>query len=951
MYETNHIMKKHVTVFLFLILNSFLLTSQDLSLSWVNTYNGGHSQGVADENILDLITDANGNLIIVGFYTDTMDLDPGIDTLTYISYNEARELFIMKMDSLGSLIWVKTVVGNSAETVYSLDLDSSGNIYMAGYYWGTVDFDPGSGVESKIAAGNSGDSFILKLDENGMFVWVKVNGSLGNDGCTDLFIDNNEYIYALGSYKDSIDMDPGDNISMLVSPNVYNNYLLKLDLDGNYIWAKNITEGGSPPFAKMSHDSNGNIYFGGKSYGTIDFDSDSNEEIVVSDNSDICVLKVDSSGNFLWVRVMGGSHSDRCRDIVCDNNDNVIITGDYRGNSDLDPGPGVLTLPGIQNGYEVFVAKLDSTGDLLWASPIYGPSSEFCYSVDVDENNNVYTTGAFHSTTDFDPSSGVYNITASYFDWFILKLSESGQLIWVETFGDEEYESGGYIHVDNDNIYVTGGYDDPFTIYNNDSSFAEVQGIVDIFLAKFKQCSATDVAPVPLISNLAELTFSCSLEELSPPQALNSCGDPIIGTTNAVFPISSIGTTVIEWTYSNSFGTSIIQEQNIIILIDDVAPLPTLTNLSDIIAQCSVEELTYPSAIDNCSSVSVSHDVMLPIVLQGSTTITWTYTDESGNISSQTQTVTIDDTEAPVPNLNDLNDIVSECSLDETPVAPTAIDNCSGDIISGTTDAIFPITTLGSTNITWTYIDANGNESTQIQVIIIEDSQLPVPEQEILIDLLSECSIEMPISPTAFDSCSGQTIVGISDVTFPITTIGITTIIWSFDDGNGNIASQTQNATISPIDNSYETSQNVISANAEGYTYQWIDCNNGNQAIEGENDQSYTANTNGSFAVIISNEDCSVSSDCVEIIFNSIDELALSGLSIYPNPASDFIFIESKIDGIIDLEILDLKGKIIDQIQIQGKQNEISISELATGNYILKATHNNSVKHIKFVKL
>lgn len=947
------VLNRYLYLFFFLFTIPSFLNAQDLSLEWIKTLNGGSSQSILDENIQAILTDQEGNLIITGFFTDTMDLDPGVDTLSFISTNYSREQFIMKMDSAGSLIWVKTLIGNSAENIFEMDIDSAGNIYCTGLFWQTVDFDPGLGVENRTAMSGERDIFILKLDENGEFVWVKTIGGPEIDSGADLFIDDDENIYLLGYYSDSVDFDPGDNISMLYTPNGYSNYLLKLDAQGDFVWAKNVIDesAGIAYFSYITFDSEWNIYLGGISSGSVDFDPGIDEDILIANATDICIMKLDSSGNYLWAKVFGGSFADECNDIICDNNDDVIITGEYRGYSDFDPGPDTYNLPANGNSYEVFVAKLSSDGELIWASPIYGYLSEFCKSVALDQYNNIYITGSFHFTTDFDPSDEENEITSNSnsFDFFIVKLSELGQLIWVETYGDVDEELAYYIHVKNDDIYVTGLYSEPFTIGSDDSSLVETLGVYDIFIAKFQQCTELDVTPVPLVADLEELTFSCVIEELEVPQALNSCGDPIFATTDTQFPIEEVGDTTITWTYTNSFGSSVIQEQIIAILNDTIAPVPTIMILSEIVAECSLESISFPSATDNCSSVNVSHNGIFPIDSIGSTEIIWTYSDENGNESSQVQIVTIVDTEVPVADASSLVDLTAECSFNEELIVPTATDACSG-VIVGVSDAVLPITEIGSTIITWTFEDANGNNSTQEQTIIVEDTEAPILDQETLADLSSECSIETPIIPTAYDICSDQSISATSDVSFPIVTAGITTIIWTFDDGFGNITTQNQIATITPIDNTIEWSQNLISAVAGGYSYQWIDCDNGNQEITDEINQDFLADVNGNYAVIISNDECSVTSECVQIVYNSISETVTSEIRIYPNPSSDFIFIENPLKETLELEIMDITGAVLKRITIHERTNKISLFGLSSGNYIIKIKQRDSVTNIKLIK-
>ena len=147
------------------------------------------------------------------------------------------------------------------------------------------------------------------------------------------------------------------------------------------------------------------------------------------------------------------------------------------------------------------------------------------------------------------------------------------------------------------------------------------------------------------------------------------------------------------------------------------APVADVTTLTDITAECSVDALTAPTATDNCAgSITGITTTTLPITAQGTTVVTWTFEDASGNISTQTQNVIINDVTAPVADVTTLSDVTAECSVDAL-TAPTATDNCEGPI-TGTTTTTFPITTQGTTVVTWTFEDASGNISIKLKTLL-----------------------------------------------------------------------------------------------------------------------------------------------------------------------------------------------------------------------------------------
>jgi len=141
---------------------------------------------------------------------------------------------------------------------------------------------------------------------------------------------------------------------------------------------------------------------------------------------DIFVSKLDSSGNFVWAKNMGGLIYDYGYGIAVDSSDNVYTTGLFGETADFDPGTGTADLTSA-GGDDIFVSKLDSSGNFVWAKRMGGTDYDRGYGVAVDSSGNVYTTGDFLGTADFDPGAGTANLTsAGLADIFVSKLGNDG---------------------------------------------------------------------------------------------------------------------------------------------------------------------------------------------------------------------------------------------------------------------------------------------------------------------------------------------------------------------------------------------------------------------------------------------------------------------------------------------------------------------------------------------
>ncbi len=318
----------------------------------------------------------------------------------------------------------------------------------------------------------------------------------------------------------------------------------------------------------------------------------------------------------------------------------------------------------------------------------------------------------------------------------------------------------------------------------------------------------------------------------------------------------------------------------------------------------------------------------------GATTVTYEVVDGQGN-NPQTCSfvVTVVDNEAPVADVATLADVTAECSV-STLTSPTATDNCSGSVVV-TNNASLPISTPGTTVVTWSYDDGNGNVSTQDQNVVIADVTAPVADTVTLADETGTCDVT-PVAPTAMDNCSGS-ITGVSNVTFPVSTVGTTVVTWTYDDGNGNTTTQDQNVIVAGVDTGVTQAGATLTADASGVTYQWLDCDNSFAIITGETNASFTAtNLVGNYAVQIDDNGCVDTSACFLVDFTGLDDLENAGISIYPNPSTGLFTIES-VQSLETVQILDIKGRMIyEATELNESSLEINISNENSGVYYVR---------------
>lgn len=169
----------------------------DGQLKWVYSFSGSH-----DDAIYSITTDMYGNVYAMGIFEDTIDFDPGLSNFNLIA-SGYRNVFILKLDSIGNFIWAKNIGGSEFVEGLDIEISTKGSIYCTGWFTDSVDFDPSSGVFSQISKGDR-DAFLLKLESNGNFSWVNVYGGIGWDIASCISINSNHDVYLAGSFFDSV---------------------------------------------------------------------------------------------------------------------------------------------------------------------------------------------------------------------------------------------------------------------------------------------------------------------------------------------------------------------------------------------------------------------------------------------------------------------------------------------------------------------------------------------------------------------------------------------------------------------------------------------------------------------------------------------------------------------------------------------------------------------------
>jgi gliding motility-associated-like protein len=252
-------------------------------------------------SIIDVKCDAQGNIYTTGHFTGACDFDPGSGVYT-LTAKSLQNGFIAKLTPGGALLWADALANTTNNpydmmTPRAIALDGAGNIVATGWFNGTFDFDPGSGVNAVTSAG-SDDCYILKVTADGDFVWVKRIGGTTSDTGNDLALDNGSNIYICGSFGPSVDYDPGPGDHTINSPGYGPSAIVKLQPNGDFVYAALFESNNSSTlFRRMVVDDALNIYSVGYMTGSQDFDPGPGVYTLTSYQETPFVLKLGACSN------------------------------------------------------------------------------------------------------------------------------------------------------------------------------------------------------------------------------------------------------------------------------------------------------------------------------------------------------------------------------------------------------------------------------------------------------------------------------------------------------------------------------------------------------------------------------------------------------------------------------------------------------------------------------
>lgn len=494
-------LKLNAVIFLmFFVFTTGTSFSQANFYQWVKQFSGD-----SNEQIMDVVTDSQGNVFIYGtnFGATNLDLDPGSGSEIAPSNWGS---FLVKLNSSGDYVWSKYLNGSVAYGLLGsgrIHMDKDGNVYiLQGFYGGNLDADPGPGT-FYLTSATDGSVFLIKLNNDGDFVLAKKFDAISSTSRPrgmDVGTDTIGNVFCLINYWGSLDVNPGTTTQSYGASNpnsLGSSVVVKLDNSGNFVWATN--QGTFMGSSSSKYESkylevgkSGKVFVAGEYSGS-----------TFPTTTDAYIYQLTSTGGVSWQKTNSGSGYTLLSSMAIDESENVVIYGDFNGTVSLNP-PSSSTYS-TNTGVGSYISKFSASGSFLWANAF---PHTYSAKIDTDKDNNIVAVGNIlnsYGNTDVDPSSGIYEIsTINNSDPFILGLTSSGNFKWAKVFGGGSNEGVNAEFIDeHGNLFLAGDFDGT-TDFNPDNGVNELTSSAakDGYVLKLTNCiyNAPDICLVTVDS-------------------------------------------------------------------------------------------------------------------------------------------------------------------------------------------------------------------------------------------------------------------------------------------------------------------------------------------------------------------------------------------------------------------------------------------------------------------
>lgn len=417
---------------------SMFSQAQTASFEWLTSLSGAN-----DDVVRGVCLDSLSNCYITGSFSGTTVI--GGQTLTS---NGATDIFVAKLNSVGDLVWAMSFGSISLDLAFDIDCEPGGVFCITGGFRQTMTIQPDITLNSTGGL----DHFAAQFDPDGNCLWAATASGTASEYGNEIVVTSNGNSVVIGNTQGTMAFG-SDTLPHADNTDIF---LVKYDVNGNRIWSKGLPGIGDSGGRAVSSDDLENTYIAGSFEGGIQIDSVLYDPLTDAGN-DIFIARFAPDGTLVWARRFGGAGDDHARGIDVDANGNCYVSGVFSNTVDL--GGITLTASGSS---DIFLLKLDDLGNSIWAKKIGDAGAEEGCEIEVDPDGDVVVSGGFSQAITLGAASFT---SIGVRDVFIARLDGSGNFIWAKTAGssqdDVNYAIG--VNVMNEDVCTVGTFSDTFT--------------------------------------------------------------------------------------------------------------------------------------------------------------------------------------------------------------------------------------------------------------------------------------------------------------------------------------------------------------------------------------------------------------------------------------------------------------------------------------------------------
>ena len=400
--------------------------NSDGSLAWAKRTGGSHSDIGSGISV-----GMDGTAVVIGYFQETATFGPGEANETVLISAAAYDIFIAKYNSDGSLAWARRAGGSDIGIGSGISVGTDGTAVVTGHFEGTATFGPGEANETTLTSAEGYDIFVAKYNSDGSLAWAKRAGGSNHDYSRGISIGSDGTAVVTGDFWGTATFGPGEDkeTTLTSARDDWVLFVAKYNSDGSLAWVKRADGLSTTAGRAISVGTNGTALVTGNFRLTATFGLGENNETTLTsaDSNDIFVAKYNSDGSLAWAKRAGGSDYDIGSGISVGTDGTAFVAGYFEGGATFGPGEDNETTLISAAAYDIFIAKYNSDGSLLWAKRAGGSDHDWNSGISVGTDGKPFVTGYFEGTATFGPDEDNETTltSAGAFDVFVAKFGDT----------------------------------------------------------------------------------------------------------------------------------------------------------------------------------------------------------------------------------------------------------------------------------------------------------------------------------------------------------------------------------------------------------------------------------------------------------------------------------------------------------------------------------------------